>query len=708
MSFLLEGQDKVQGSESLASHIVGKVRAWEERRDSEYHAKWMEYYRIWRGVWAPEDRDRISERSHAIMPALSQAVDSAVAEQEEATFGRERWFDIDIANTAEEELQELARAYADLALQDLRHTQADVSRVYLIGALYGTGIGKIQVTGSVFDGIKVNLIPIEPFNFVIDPAAHNIPEAEGVAHCFLLPYNVVIQRQREGIYAKRDPGSRPQAIETRQRKTGELAITDTQAVDMIEWHGLVPRGMLPPSERPVSEGKLKYEDDEPVEAIVTIANDNVVLKAVSNPFKHQDRSFVAYQHDTVPNRFWGRGIVEKGYWPQKVLDSEIRARIDALAFSTHPMVAMNASAVPRNSNFRVRPGANIFLNGSVGEENLRAFNFPPPDPQTYTQSSEMQRMVEMATGQLQAATPIGVNARNSTASGMSMILGAQIRRTKRTMANIERDFLRPFIKKSLWRLQQFDEDYPKVEIPIKVFGTLGIMAREFEQVQLTQMLNSLPPGPQSLLIMRAIIDNSSLVEKQDMIEIVDQLIQQSMQPQEPPRDLAGEARLLSAQVGAQKAQADQAFEQARLQLEAARLQVSKASEEANHQRGVMALSVEQDKADAAQVESVTGGILDLAKAEAEALKGQLSDMKTPLSTINPPPSPAQPSTEPTELNELRAMVEDLMARTESENEDELSEIVSPIQIERDSNGLVTSVNGRNVVRDNNGLIQELR
>ena len=701
MSLLTPGNDSVMGTDALASMITAKVAAWENRRDMEYRDRWMEYYRLWRGIWAPEDRDRISERSHAIMPALSQAVDSAVAEQEDATFGRERWFDV-----ASEQSPDAMRELADMALTDLRSTQADVSRCFLLAAIYGTGIGKIVLSGDAVNGITLRLAPIEPLKFAIDPSAETIDEAEGVAHRFTLPAHIVYQRQREGIYANVDPGKRPESLAADDRKTGELALADTDAIEIIEYHGLVPRNMLPREERPEKEGKVKAEDDEPVEAIVTIANLQVVLKAVANPLTHRDRAFIAFQHNTVPHRFYGRGVMEAGYWPQKVLDSEIRARIDALAYSTHPMMAINAAAIPRSDKFTVRPGRNVFLNGAISDS-IAPLNFPPPDPQTYTQSAEMQRMVEMATGQLQAASPIGVNARNNTASGMSMMLGASIRRTKRTMANIERDFLRPYIKKAIWRFQQFNDTYPAGAFDFKVYGTLGIMAREFEQIQLTQLLNSLPPGPQSLLIMRAVVDNSSLVQKEEMIQIVDHLLEQSLQPPpEPPPDLAGEARMLSAQTQAQKVQHGMQMDELSKQLDAFRLQLQEKDSEANHQRGIMAISVQQDEADSKEVEALTGGILDLAKAEAEALKQTLAEMKN--SVVTQPASTSAPAQfEMPDLDDLRAQVEAMREQVERSN-DLTGEDVAPIRIERDGNNLISGVNGRTVIRDENGLMQELR
>ncbi len=692
--------ERYGGTTELVSWVVGHVNRWENKRDTEYRTRWMEYYRLWKGIWAPEDRDRISERSHAIMPAVAQAVDSAVAEMEEATFGRERWFDVDDGEN---------RELADRLLSDMRPMQADVSRVFLLGAIYGTGIGKVVLesrNGRVFQ----SLAAIEPLEFIPDPAGRTIEEMMGCAHKFVLPKNVVTDRQVRGIYSPEDPGQLPDHLQTKAMKSDEQTLSDTEAVGIIEYHGLVPRSMMPDA------GDGENELDEMVEAIVTIGNEQTLLRASLNPFENGDRPFVSYQHDTVPNRFWGRGVVEKGYWPQKVLDSEIRARIDALAYSTHPMMAINGTAIPRSDRFEVRPGRNVFLNGAVSDS-IAPLQFPPPDPQTYTQSAEMQRMVEMATGQLQAATPQGVNGRNSTASGMSMILGASIRRTKRTMANIEREFIRPLIRKVAQRFQEFVPEYPLGSADFKVYGTLGIMAREFEQTQLTQMLNALPPGPQSLLIMRAVIDNSSLVEKDGMIQIVDQLLQQAMNPPEPPPDLGAEARLLSAQARAQEVQINGQLESQKLQLEQLKLELEAQDSERNHQRGVMAISVEADKAESKEAVDDTQAILNLAKAQGEEQAQTIAQLKAEMEAIKNLPVAASGNSG-IEASVVDALRDELESLKNSLNDagvtpDGVPDI-SPIRFERDADGLIERVTGgqfgevgRRIIRDENGLTQEI-
>ena len=80
--------------QDLAEWVLSRCNKWRDHYESNYSAKHEEYMRIYRGIWAPEDVMRDSERSRLIAPATAQAVESCVAEVEEATFGRGKIFDI--------------------------------------------------------------------------------------------------------------------------------------------------------------------------------------------------------------------------------------------------------------------------------------------------------------------------------------------------------------------------------------------------------------------------------------------------------------------------------------------------------------------------------------------------------------------------------------------------------------------------------------
>ena len=70
--------------QSLEEWVMSKCDEWRDHYESTYSQRFDEYYRLWRGQWSTEDSQRSSERSRIISPALQQAVESNVAEMEEA------------------------------------------------------------------------------------------------------------------------------------------------------------------------------------------------------------------------------------------------------------------------------------------------------------------------------------------------------------------------------------------------------------------------------------------------------------------------------------------------------------------------------------------------------------------------------------------------------------------------------------------------
>jgi hypothetical protein len=105
----MDYENDISIDSTLEGWVIGKCNQWRDHFESNYSEKFDEYYRLWRGIWAEEDSMRASERSRLISPALQQAVESSVAEVEEATFGRGKWFDIkdDVARSTAKDIQAL-------------------------------------------------------------------------------------------------------------------------------------------------------------------------------------------------------------------------------------------------------------------------------------------------------------------------------------------------------------------------------------------------------------------------------------------------------------------------------------------------------------------------------------------------------------------------------------------------------------------------
>jgi len=232
----------------------------------------------------------------------------------------------------------------------------------------------------------------------------------------------------------------------------------------------------------------------------------------------QDRPLIAFPWDVVPGRFWGRGICEKGYNSQKALDAELRARIDALALTVHPMMAMDGTRMPRGSKFEIRPGKTIITNGNPAEI-MMPFKFGSLDQVSFTQAESLQRMVQMATGAIDAAGIPGSINGEAAAGAVSVSLGAIIKRHKRTLINFQDSFLIPLVSKAAWRYMQYDPDnFPAQDYKFVASSSLGVIAREYEVTQLVQLLQTLgQDSPMYPMLVEAVIENMSLSNREGMI-----------------------------------------------------------------------------------------------------------------------------------------------------------------------------------------------
>jgi hypothetical protein len=247
----------------------------------------------------------------------------------------------------------------------------------------------------------------------------------------------------------------------------------------------------------------------------------------------QDRPVLAYQDDTVPNRFWGRGTVEKAYNMQKAIDAQLRSHLDSLALTTAPMIAMDATRLPRGSKFEVKPGKAILTNGNPAEI-LFPFKFGQTSPENFATSKEFERMLLMATGTLDSQGVVSQASRDASGAGMSMAMAGIIKKYKRTLTNFQEDFMVPLIKKAAYRYMQFDpERYPSVDMQFIPTATLGIMAREYEQQQLIGLLQTLGPDTPVLpIILKGIIANSSLSNRAEMEQALTQMSQPNPEQQQ--------------------------------------------------------------------------------------------------------------------------------------------------------------------------------
>ena len=556
---MLEDKENFATEQHLENWVIQKCDDWRDHFSANYQQNFDEYYRLWRGIWSAEDQTRRSERSKIISPALQQAVESSVAELEEATFGRGQFFDIkdDVRDQNPQDVAAL-RSYLeeDFAKNKIRK---GVAECLINAAVFGTGIaeivleeekemkpasqpvmgGELQAVGvTISDRTCVKLRPVMPQNFLIDPVATDIDSALGCAVDEYVSSHLVEQLQEKGVY--RDVPLELASSDFDIEPDQDLSSFEQDKVRLTKYYGLVPRHLLEKAmkdEEAENAEVVEFDDEEDdsyyVEAMVVIANSGTLLKAEKNPYMMQDRPVVAFPWDVVPSRFWGRGVCEKGYNSQKALDTELRARIDALALTIHPMMAMDASRMPRGAKPSIQPGKTILTNGNPAEI-LQPFNFGQVNQITFAQAQSLQTMVQTATGAIDSAGIAGSINGEATAAGVSMSLGAIIKRHKRTLINFQDSFLIPFVQKAAYRYMQFEPElYPVADYKFHTTSSLGIIAREYEVTQLVQLLQTMSPDtPMYPKLVMSIIDNMNLSNREELIATLEQANQPNPEAQQ--------------------------------------------------------------------------------------------------------------------------------------------------------------------------------
>lgn len=546
--------------QKLVSFVVSHVRKWRDARQVDYDPKWDEYERLWLGVWSGEDRVRETERSRVVTPALQQAIENWQSDLEEATFGKGGFFDIS-DDQSDQDKADVEQMKIQLKEDcEKNHFKLSISECILNMAIFGTGIAELIVkkekrkrpaTQSLpipgmeavgteeYEYFCVKLHVVHPRNFVIDPAASTVEDAMGVAVEEFSPAFQVIRDMEEGIYITRELGLASPDDEIEPSKEENNSRHDADRIRLIRYYGLVPRELLEGKEKDYVElfdesqnnAYEMYEDM--VEAVIVIANDEELLKAEKSPYMMGDRPVVAAPADIRPGRFWGRGVAEKGYNMQKTIDSQVRSHLDSTALTSVPMMGIDATRMPRGFKFSVSPGKSILTNGSPADV-LMPLKFGETSSLNVDTAQLFERYLLQATGTVDSSAMPDSAANGADADSMNAALSAIIKRQRRTVTQFQEKFIIPLVEKTAWRYMQFDvERYPSKDFKFIPTGTMGIIAREYEQRQYLGMMSTLgPESPVVPILMRGILENSSLSNREEMIAQLEQSNQPSPEQQQ--------------------------------------------------------------------------------------------------------------------------------------------------------------------------------
>jgi hypothetical protein len=575
---MTEQVDKVTPADrELVEFITSHCDRWRDYKEVNYEAEWDEYERLYYGVWSDEDKTRDSERSKIISPAIRQAVENKTSEIMEATTGRGEFFDIidDVADQDHSDIEMVKKQlHEDLKREKATNTWSEVDRN---AEIFGLGIAEVQVkfitdltpatqpmpggAGAAIgvmetERVTVPVKSIHPRNFLWDPNADNIDDALGVAVEEYTSLHKVVKGIEDGIYRKVDIG--PEYSDNSLEPTQLDEIYMDGKVRILRYYGLVPRKFLEELQNEGGEVQDLFPGDKSaeqysdlVEAVVVIANDEHLLKAEESPYMMKDRPLVTYVPEKVPGRMVGVGTVQKGYNMQKAIDAQLRSHLDSLALTTAPMMAADATRLPRGVSYKVQPGKTLLTNGNPNEI-LFPFKFGNTDAGNIQTAQQFEVMLLQATGTMDSqAMTRSVASGEAGGASMSLAMSSIIKKNKQALLSFQDDFLIPLIKKVAYRYMQYDpERYPSRDFKFMPASTLGIMAREYEQQQFIGLLQTLGPNSPILpLLLKGIIKGSSLSNREELSMALEQMSQPNPEQQQMQQaQMEAQMALVQAQV----------------------------------------------------------------------------------------------------------------------------------------------------------------
>jgi hypothetical protein len=590
-----------EADKDLVAYVMSHCDRWRDYKEVNYQADWDEYERLYYGIWSDEDKTRDSERSKIISPAIRQAVENKTSEIIEATTGRGEFFmmedNVQDENGTTLDVESVKRQlHEDLKKYKVDKAWSEVNRN---AEIYGAGFAEIQIKevtefipatqpmlGMQAAAIGVIERPttavfiksIHPRNMLWDPNSDTVEDGLGVAVEEYTSLFKVVKGIEDGIYRKVDIG--PEYTDDDLEPTQLDELYQDGKVRVLRYYGLVPKKFLDIVENdgqevedlfPETHEANEYEDL--VEAMVVIANGSKLLKAEANPYMMKDRPIVSYTPEKVPGRIIGIGTVQKGYNMQKAIDAQLRSHLDSLALTTAPMMAADATRLPRGVSYKVQPGKTLLTNGNPNEI-LFPFKFGSTDPGNISTAQQFEVMLLQATGTMDSqAMTRSVASGEAGGASMSMAMSSIIKKNKQALMTFQDDFLIPLVKKVAVRYTQFDpERYPSRDFTFTAASTLGMIAREYEQQQFIGLLQTLgPDSPVLPLVLKGIVKGSSLSNKEELATQLEQMNQPNPEAQAMAQaQQQAQMELLAAQVAKLQAEAMEA--QARAQEAQAKAQ----------------------------------------------------------------------------------------------------------------------------------------
>jgi len=431
--------------------VLNLFNKWKKARSS-YDRKWMDYYKLFRGVqWSSR---RPSYRHSEIINMVFSTIQSNMPLQLDARprfqFLPQEPQDRDFA----EILNQLSEF--DWEKHNWMHT---LSEVVLDGYLYGTAFSSMEYDPDLDFGIGSAVYQSEdPFYCYPDPESNDINDPKSQGFFFAKPIETA--RLKAMFPDKADDIKADVNDFIKSSKTdinnyyNERDNTDLEMPEFISDHGseeaagiertFLIKAYLKPLDVSQVEKEVESEDGEeakiefeihkkyPKGRMVWIANGRL-LKNEDLPYDDMKIPFQKYNNYILSREFWGISEVEQLESPQKVFNKILSFTLDAMTLMGNPVWIVDTGSGVATENLTGAPG--LIVEKEPGTE-VRREQGPSVNPSFLNVLNQLETWFNNVSGTQDVSrgqTPGSVTA----ASAIEQLQQAAKTRIRQKMRNLD-------------------------------------------------------------------------------------------------------------------------------------------------------------------------------------------------------------------------------------------------------------------------------
>jgi len=364
------------------------------------------------------------------------------------------------------------------------------------------------------DSLKVCYERVSPFSMYPSPSATNIDDGDMIEHHRLskknltemkgVPsyndeaINLVLEDYDSGNLGSWMFGMNNDYEQKAERPDEHQIGSSDDIIDAVEFWGDCQGKLLRKWGLSEEEVPDEYESYQ----INAWLIGSYIIKAMVNPDKEGKKPYYKASFESIPGKFWGRGIPELMKDIQESCNATIRALINNEALSSGPFIMVDESQMVPGQDYENLHPHKIFYYDSTrtykGKDGI-SFNQPKSNAaELLAVYNSFQQKADEYTGIPAYTYGMGgqIGGGGRTATGLSMLMQAASKGIKFVLFNIDTRIISPAVEHLyIFNMQYSEDESIKGDLKIVAKGALSLVVKEQLQIRRTEFLNMVGTNP---------------------------------------------------------------------------------------------------------------------------------------------------------------------------------------------------------------------